>query len=456
MSDSQSESIYDVPHCPRPLDAVVRLPGSKSLTNRALIVSALADGTSGLEGALFCDDSRRLMTALTQLGYRVEADEEREFVEVHGGGAKPLLASESGIGCGQTPERVLDAGASGTSMRFLTALVTLGRGMYRIDGDARMRERPIEPLLEALRHLGADARSERGNGCPPVRVAASGLRGGSVAIAGDVSSQFLSALLMVAPYARGGVHIMVRGELVSRPYVEMTCALMQSFGARVDVQPGDRYGISPTPYQAQAYRIEPDASGSSYFMAAAAICGGRVSIPGLSRDALQGDVHFADVLEQMGCGVQWRADGLEVTGPQSGLAGVDVDLRHMSDCLPTLAAIAPLASAPVRIRNVANTRLKETDRIAACADELRRFGVTVQEHEDGLEIQPCPDLKTGVHVRTYADHRMAMAFAILGLRVPGTHILDPACVAKTFPGFFAKLERTIADSHGSRNSSHVL
>jgi len=456
MAASQSESVYSVPSCAHPLDAIVHLPGSKSLTNRALIVSALADGRSVLEGALFCDDSQRLRDALVQLGYRVDADAERAVIEVHGAGVAPLCANESTVGALQQSACVLDAGASGTTMRFLTALVTLGRGIYRIDGDGRMRERPIESLLTALRQMGVDARAERANGCPPVRVAAAGLSGGRVEIAGDISSQFLSALLLVAPYAQQDVLIDVRGDLVSRPYVDMTCALMRAFGAEVDALPGDRYRISRKPYQARTYRIEPDASGSSYFMAAAAVCGGRVRIPGLGRDALQGDVQFAGVLERMGCAIEWHADTLEVHGPRGGLFGIDVDLHHMSDCLPTLAAIAPLAQAPVRIRNVANTRLKETDRIAACANELRRFGVTVQEYDDGLAIHPCADLRTGVEVHTYADHRMAMAFAILGLKVPGTVILDPGCVGKTFPAFFAKLESAIADGGRSGDSSHVL
>ncbi|GBD19583.1 3-phosphoshikimate 1-carboxyvinyltransferase [bacterium HR28] len=417
----------------RPVDAVVQLPGSKSLTNRALVLAALADGTSVLEGALLSEDSLVMVESLRRLGISVEVDETSERMIVDGqGGAIPAKGAE------------LFVGNSGTTARFLTAVVALGHGDYVVDGVPRMRERPIEPLLDALRQLGVDAVSLAGTGCPPVRVRARGIAGGTVRMRGDVSSQYLSALLMVGPYTREGLRIELESELVSIPYVEMTLAAMADFGVRA-WRESDRVFVVPgnQRYCARTYPIEPDASGASYFFALAAATAGRVRVPHLGSRSLQGDVHFVDLLERMGCQVIREPDAITVIG-QRPLRGIEADMNAISDTVPTLAALAPLADGPVVIRNVQHIRYKETDRIAAVANELRRLGQEVEEYPDGLRIIPRPVRPAVVH--TYNDHRMAMSFAVLGCAVPGIVLDNPGCVAKTFPDFFERL-RAALDAH---------
>ena len=431
----ETEKARLVPAAKGPVRAAVTLPGSKSVTNRALPIAALAHGETLLKGALFSDDSRYCIEALRSLGYGVETDAGAAAVRVRGRGTEPLMSGRGGD---------LFVGNSGTASRFLTAFVALGRGNFRIDGVARMRERPIADLLAALRLWGVDARDELGTGCPPVLVRANGIPGGETVVRGESSSQYATALLLAAPCAARESVIAVAGELVSAPYVRMTVAMMEDFG--VAVETGDRsFRVRPQAYRAREYQIEPDASGASYFLAAAAVTGGEVTIAGLSGRMLQGDAAFAGVLERMGCEVARGPRGLTLRGPAGGLRGIDVDLFDMSDTVPTLAAIAPLASAPVTIRNVANVRLKETDRLRACAAELRKFGVAVEEFADGLRIEPRAELRSGVEVETYDDHRMAMSFAVLGLRAPGTAIRDPGCVAKTFPDFLERFERMLRD-----------
>lgn len=421
----------------RPVDAVVVLPGSKSLTNRALVLAALADGSSTLEGALLSEDSAVMVESLRRLGIPVEVDEGNERFVVHGrGGRVPASRAE------------LFVGNSGTTARFLTALLALGHGEYVLDGVPRMRERPIQPLLDALQQLGVDAISLQGTGCPPIRVRARGLAGGTLRLRGDLSSQYLSALLMVAPCTERGLEIELETPLVSVPYVEMTLAIMAEFGAtatheafRVFRVPGGQR------YRARTYRIEPDASGASYFFALAAATGGRVRVPHLSLNSRQGDVHFVDLLERMGCQVIREPDAITVIG-QHPLRGIDADMNAISDTVPTLAALAPLADGPVVIRNVEHIRYKETDRIAAVATELRRLGQVVEEFPDGLAITPQP-VRPAV-IETYADHRIAMSFAILGCAVPGIVIADPGCVAKTFPDFFDRLDAALGREPGLR------
>lgn len=421
MSDS-----YLVPAVAWPIRGIVRPPGSKSLTNRALMLAALARGVSILRGVLDSRDTRVMMESLVRLGVRVRHDPAACTAEVTGcDGRPPASAAE------------LWLENSGTSMRFLTALCTLGRGRYRLDGSPRMRERPIGQLVEALGRLGARVVCEAGNDCPPVRVEADGLPGGTATVSGDISSQFLSALLMAAPCARGPVELCIDGELVSKPYIEMTLAVMREFGAEVQRQDSDRFAIAPQSYRALEYAVEPDASAASYFFAAAAITGGEVTVPGLGRGALQGDVAFVDVLERMGCSVRWEADAITVVG--GPLRGVDADMNAISDTAQTLAAIAPFASGPTRIRNVAHMRHKETDRISAVATELRRLGIVVEEHADGLTIHP--GQMHAATIATYDDHRMAMSFALVGLKVPGVRIADPGCTGKTYPNYFTDLER---------------
>lgn len=428
--------IIPIPH---PLNARVRVPGSKSLTNRALLIAALARGTTRLTNALFSDDSRYFATALQQLGFRVHLDPDRAEMTVEGlGGRIPAQQAE------------LYIGNAGTAARFLTAFLTLGQGEYVLDGDARMRQRPIGDLLLALARLGAtvhplDEASLHDRPpaaiCPPVKILACGLRGGRAEIAGDISSQFLSGLLMVAPYAHRPVDIVLTTELNSRPYVDMTLAVMADFGVTVEREAYRRFHVEPARYRALSpYAIESDASAASYFFAAPAILGGTVRVENISRRARQGDLAFLDVLEQMGCRVQEGADYIEVGAPNAPLRGVDVDLRDFPDTAQTLAAIAPFAASPTRIRGIASARLKETDRVAAMCAELTRLGVEVAEHPDGLTVYPCAAIRPAL-VHTYNDHRMAMAFALIGLRVPGVSIENPACVAKTFPTYFAELEK---------------
>jgi 3-phosphoshikimate 1-carboxyvinyltransferase len=413
----------DIQPIASPLRGSIRPPGSKSLTNRALIVAALADGTSRLTGALDSQDTRVMVESLNRLGIGAILDTTHSTIDV--------------TGCAG---RLLSTGAelwlenSGTSIRFLTALCTLGHGRYRLDGNARMRERPIEELAAALRQLGARVTCETGNGCPPVTVEADGLPGGTARVGGGISSQYLSALLMTAPCAAGPITIEVAGTLVSEPYVAMTLAVMAAFGVTVESTPGC-YRVTPARYRGTAYDIEPDASAASYFFGAAAVTGGTVTVRGLTRRALQGDVKFVDALAQMGCRVTEDPRGITVQGGE--LHGIDIDMNAISDTAQTLAAIAPFARGPTRIRNIAHVRHKETDRISAVARELERIGQRVEEHPDGLTIHPAPIRPATIE--TYDDHRMAMSFALVGLRAPGIRIANPECTGKTYPRFFDDL-----------------
>ena len=412
----------------RPIDATIELPGSKSYTNRALLIAALADGRSRISRALFSDDTRYMHAALMALGIAVQADEAGETYVVEGAG-----------GHIPAPEAELFIGNAGTAARFLTAAVALGHGRYVIDGVARMRERPIEPLLDGLRQLGVDARARFGNGCPPVLVHGAGIPGGTARVRGDISSQYLSALLLAGPYAERGVTIEVEGELVSAPYITMTASIMAAFGARVTSEGGRRFQVAPGQrYHGREYAVEPDASNASYFFAAAAVTGGRVRVPHLGRDSVQGDLGLLDVLERMGCTVLREADAVEVRGP-AHLRGVEAHFTRMGDVATTLAAIAPFAESPVTIRGIAQTHFEESDRPVAAATELRRMGIRVDQTWDSLTVYPgTPRPAT---IETYGDHRMAMSFAVTGLRAPGIVIADPDCVAKTFPGYFAALSR---------------
>ncbi len=409
----------------RPVQGTVRPPGSKSIKNRALVLAALADGTSHLSGLLDSDDTRVMLDGLARLGIALTCESEKSVARVAGCAGRP-----------PAPAADIWTENSGTSMRFLTAIACLGRGNYRLDGNDRMRQRPIADLCEALGALGGRATCERKNGCPPVRVAGAGLRGGRVEVRGDTSSQFLSGLLMAAPCAEGRVELVLAGHLVSEPYVAMTVRMMKTFGVDVDESIRGAFLVAPQRYRSTSFRIEPDASAASYFFAAAAVTGGRVTVPGLSRDSLQGDVQFAGVLERMGCRVAWDDDAVTVEG--GPLHGVDLDMNAISDTVQTLAVTAIFADGPTRIRNVAHIRHKETDRIRALVTELRRLGIAAEENDDGLVVHPgrvTPGL-----VETYNDHRMAMSFALAGLKVPGIRINDPACTAKTYPHYFADLQ----------------
>jgi 3-phosphoshikimate 1-carboxyvinyltransferase len=409
-----------------PLSASIRPPGSKSITNRALICAALAKGKSTLTGALASEDTEVMIQSLRRLGIQVEIESGGDQLNVQGFGARwPNQKAE------------LFIGNSGTSVRFLTAMLATGKGEYRLDGVPRMRQRPIGDLTEALRALGAEVSSENGDNCPPVIVKARGLSGGTVSVRGDVSSQFLSALLMAAPYAKSSLVIEVEGDLVSRPYVEMTLAVMKSFGVDAAMEGWARISVERKDYRPTIYAIEPDASAASYFWAAAALAGGEMKVLGLTQKALQGDVRFVEVLAEMGCEVFEHHDGIAVRGGE--LHGIDVDMNDISDTVQTLAVVALFAKGATRIRNVAHIRHKETDRIGDLARELKKLGAEVSEFEDGLEITP-----RALHpasIATYNDHRMAMSFAIAGLKQPGVVIENPGCTAKTYPNFFQDLAR---------------
>lgn len=408
-----------------PLQASIRPPGSKSITNRALVCAALADGESILGGALDSEDTRLMIEALREIGLEVDHDAGARTIRVWGcGGRIPAERAD------------LFVGNSGTTVRFLTAMLTLGHGTFRLEGTPRMRRRPLGDLLDALGQLGADAASETNSGCPPVVVHAAGLPGGRADVAGYISSQYLSGLLMAAPLAREPVELSVRGPLVSKPYIEMTLAVMRAFGVWVDVKQLSRFRItSGQSYLARQYEIEPDASAASYFFAAAAITGGEVTVEALSRRSIQGDVAFCDCLEQMGCELRYGPNSIRVAGRP--LRGIEVDMNAISDTVQTLGAVALFAEGPTTISGVAHIRHKETDRIRALATELRKLGATIEENDDGLRITP--GQLRGAEIDTYDDHRMAMSLALVGLATPGVVVRNPGCTAKTYPAFFSDL-----------------
>jgi 3-phosphoshikimate 1-carboxyvinyltransferase len=415
-----------------PLNASVRVPGSKSLTNRGLLIAALAEGKTTLQNALFSDDSHYFTNALRALGFRVEEDEAKAEMSVWGlGGKIPATSAE------------LFIGNAGTAARFLTAFLTLGTGKYVLDGEARMRERPIGDLVDALIPLGANIRHHSSriiyHLCPPLSITATGLKGGKTKIAGDISSQYLSALLMTAPYAENPVEIKITAKLNSKPYVDMTISIMRDFGVEIERDGYQHFKINPTQYASRnTYIIESDASAASYFFAAPAIVGGRVQVENISRKSVQGDVDFVDILKETGCTVEEKDNAILVTR-HSSLHGIDVDMSNIPDTAQTLAAIAPFASSPTRIRGIASARVKETDRVSAVCNELIRLGVRVEEYEDGMTIYPCEKIKPAL-VQTYNDHRMAMAFSLIGLRAEGVEIENPGCVSKTFPNYFDVLD----------------
>jgi 3-phosphoshikimate 1-carboxyvinyltransferase len=407
-----------------PVDATVHVPGSKSITNRALLIAALADGSSTIKNTLLSDDSYWLMHALVQLGFAVHAN--------HDTGVTSITGQHHII-----PRRDVEVfvGNAGTVARFLPPALALGEGPYVVDGAPRMRERPVGDLVDAMRLLGARVGYAEEDGRFPLRVEGGGIRGGTARVRGKSSSQFVSGLLMAAPYAEEPVRLEVEGR-EEWPYVGITAEVMRAFGVEVGI--GDaRYAVEPAVYGARDYEVEPDASAASYFMAVAAVTGGRVRIPGLGARSPQGDLRFAGVLREMGCEVEIGEDQVEVRGPDR-LRGVEVDMNAFSDTMMTLAAIAPFASTPTAIKNVEHTRYQETDRVSAVATELGRLGISVEEGRDGLRITP--GTVKPAEVETYGDHRMAMAFAVTGLVAPGIRIRDPSVVTKTFPDYFDRLD----------------
>jgi 3-phosphoshikimate 1-carboxyvinyltransferase len=423
----------------RPFRKTVRIPGSKSISNRALPLAALAEGASTLRGVLFADDTWQMIHALQALDYDLQVDEPTQTVGVQGRGPQiPARAAE------------LHCGNSGTTLRFLTALVTLGAGTFVLDGVTRMRQRPIDQLVDQLRALGATIDYAGAAGFPPVRVSAAGLPGGACTFTDAMSSQYISAVLLAAPYAQAEVFVHLPGAITSEPYVTMTLRMMEQFGVTVAVHEQCVQGPSRTivvphakRYRPQEYRVEPDASNASYFLAAAALFeDAAVTIEGLGKGSLQGDVAFADVLHQMGAGLVFGRDFVTVTGTRD-LHGIDLDMNQIPDMVQTLAVVALFAEGPTTIRNVWNLRVKETDRLAALENELRKLGAVVATTRDSIRIEP-PTTLLPAAIATYDDHRMAMAFALAGLRAQGVSIADPACVGKTYPGYFADLAAAVA------------
>ena len=406
------------------VEGVVQLPGSKSLSNRLLLLSSLAQGVTEVSNLLESDDTQYMTAALTTLGIGLTFSE---------GGTRCMV--ESAGGPFNVRQADLFLGNAGTAIRPLCAALCGGEGEFTLTGEPRMLERPIAHLVDALRQLGADIRYEGAEGFPPLRINAAGLRGGAVSIQGNVSSQYLTSLLLASPLAQDGLEIEIIGDLVSKPYIDMTVDVLRRFGVTVH---NDDYRTFQVP-GGQTYRspgvalVEGDASSASYFLSAAAIRGGTVRVTGVGADSVQGDIKHADVLEQMGAVVRRGPDYIEVS--RGSLRGLDLDLNHIPDAAMTVAVTALFAEGATTIRNIGNWRVKETDRLAAMAAELRKLGAQVVEGPDFLEIAP-PDRLGPATIATYNDHRMAMSFSLASLGDAEVTILDPGCVSKTFPDYF--------------------
>ena len=404
--------------------AQVAAPPSKSYTNRAYIVAALANGTVRLDNPLFSDDTRYMREALLQFGIPVE--EENDAIIVQGQGGKLKV-----------PGKEIFIGNAGTTMRFLTTFATLAPGVTRLTGDERMQERPIGDLLTCLHQMRLKAESVKNNECPPIEIHGGQPQGGSVTLAGDKSSQYLTSLLLSAPYFQNDTIIHIEGELTSKSYVDITLDIMQTFGVSVLNEFYKKFTIpAGQRYRAQSYEVEGDASSASYFFAAAAVTGGEVSVTHLNPDSVQGDIQFPDALEQMGCEVKRSGEKITVFG--NPLRGITIHMNNMPDVVQTLAVVALYAEGKTTMTGIKNLRIKETDRIAALANELTRLGATVEAGEDFIIIEP------GQHqpaeVETYDDHRMAMSFAVAGLGIPGVKIKNPRCIEKSFPSFFERFQ----------------
>ena len=410
----------------RKISGEVILPGSKSLSNRILLLSMLAEGQTEIQNLLDSDDIRRMVEALETLG--IEFEENR---------AKNRISVSGTAGIIPVSEATLMLGNAGTAIRPLTAAMTLGHGRFVLDGVARMRERPIIDLVKGLTQLGANLHCLNGTDCPPVEVIADGLPGGKTRLSGAISSQYLTAILLVAPYAKKDVEIEITDKLVSVPYVEMTLRLMQRFGVSVNHTNFQSFHIPRQNYQSPgSIFVEGDASSASYFLAGAAITKGTVTVKGCGTESMQGDARFAEVLEKMGALVEWGPNQVKLTG--AALNGIDVDMNQMPDAAMTLAVAALFASGPTAIRNIYNWRVKETERLQAVSTELRKLGAVVEEGYDYLVIQPPKQIKA-VSIDTYDDHRMAMAFSLAACGNSPVTINNPGCVSKTFPDYFEVL-----------------
>ncbi|EHS1182336.1 3-phosphoshikimate 1-carboxyvinyltransferase [Vibrio vulnificus] len=406
----------------------VNLPGSKSVSNRALLLAALAKGTTRLTNLLDSDDIRHMLNALTKLGVHYELSADKTVCVVEGLG-RPFTAAEA---------QELFLGNAGTAMRPLAAALCLGKGEFVLTGEPRMKERPIGHLVDALREAGAQIEYLENENYPPLKINATGLQAGTVNIDGSISSQFLTAFLMAAPLAQGEVKIHIVGELVSKPYIDITLHIMKQFGVDVVnnayqefIIPAGQSYVSPG-----QFLVEGDASSASYFLAAAAIKGGEIKVTGIGKNSIQGDIHFADALEKMGAEIEWGED--YVISRVGRLKGIDMDYNHIPDAAMTIATTALFAQGTTAIRNVYNWRVKETDRLSAMATELRKVGAEVEEGEDYLIVNP-PQQLTHAAIDTYDDHRIAMCFSLVALSDTPVTINDPKCTSKTFPDYFDKL-----------------
>jgi 3-phosphoshikimate 1-carboxyvinyltransferase len=407
----------------------VNLPGSKSLSNRALLIAAMAEGTTTITNLLESDDTRHMLNALKKLGVAYTLSEDKTKCTIVGNGG-PFYCSE--------PQELF-LGNAGTAMRPLCAALTLGSGEFVLTGEPRMKERPIGHLVDALRSAGADISYLEDDGYPPIKIRANALKGGEVEIDGTISSQFLTALLMSAPMAQQDMHIRIIGELVSKPYIDITLDIMNHFGVEVLNENYKRFIVKAgQTYKAlDTFMVEGDASSASYFLAAAAIKGGTVKVTGIGKQSIQGDIAFADVLGKMGAKVEWADDYIAVT--RGELHAVNMDFNHIPDAAMTIATTALFADGTTTLRNIYNWRVKETDRLNAMATELRKVGAEVEEGEDYLTITPPKQLKHAA-IDTYDDHRMAMCFSLLALDPVSVTINEPECTAKTFPTYFNVLE----------------
>lgn len=410
------------------IDATVEVPGSKSITQRALIAAALAKGDSTLIGPLSSEDTSYTIGALRAMGIEIDDRDPASWV-VHGSGG---IISE--------PTRNIFLGNNGTATRFLTSVAALGHGTFQITGDPRMSERPITPLMQALEGWGVNVRSDADNGCPPLTIEADGITGGTTILPEGKSSQYLSSLLLVAPYAEATAELEVQGEVLSKPYVEMTMEVMADFGMSGEAAPSLAYFKIPQgSYIGREYRIEGDASGASYFWAAAAITGGRVTVANVPVPSLQGDANLVPLLARMGCQVEQTGHGITVQGPDR-LTGIEVDMGNMPDVAPTLAVVAAFAEGTTIINNIAHLRIKECDRISAMVTELGKMGADVDEEHDRMIIHGTAGGGNlhGATIKTYHDHRIAMCFGVAGLQVEGVEITGEECVAKSFPDFWER------------------
>ena len=400
----------------------VTIPGSKSYTNRALIIAALADGVSRLKKPLVSDDTKYMIEALKGFGIQVE-EEAGDFIVLGKGGQLMV------------PTKDIFVGNAGTTMRFLTTFSALVKGKIRLDGDERMRERPIADLLDCLMQMGVKANPTYNNDCPPLDIEGEGIPGGKVTLAGDKSSQYLTSLLLSAPYFKNETDVIIEGDLTSKSYADITLDIMKSFGVNVENDSYKKFSVQANQvYEAQTYQVEGDWSSASYFLGAAAVTGGEITLSGVNPLSVQGDAQFPDVLEKMGCNVKKSAHSLQLKG--NPLKGITINMNSMPDTVQTLAVIALFAKGETLIEGIGNLKIKETNRIEALANELGKLGAEVEGGEDFLLIRP--GKYQGTEIETYNDHRMAMSFDIAGLKIPKVIIKNPKCVEKSFPDFFSQ------------------